>query len=378
MQNLPDCHICQGQLHEVSGYPVGNQVTSDCRPWPGQTPLAVCRDCGAVQKPVSAHWLQEAEQIYAGYAVYEQGGGVEQVSFDQSTGASAARSEKIVAWLQEKAALPKSGLMLDIGCGNGAFLRAFGRSNPTWEMEGLELDARNKALIESIPGVRKLQVGPASNLMDRFDLIVMVHALEHIPDPVNFLRSLTRLLNPGGQLLIEVPDLATSPFDILIADHCTHFSVDTLSGVVTQAGYMSVVIDSTCVTKELTLLARPSVGRAQAGATSGMRDEATAESHIQWLHKLLEQGRLAAGQVGVFGTSISGTWMAAALGKKIEFFVDEDPSRSGRSQLGLPIFGPENAPKDRVILMPLREDIAVAVAARLAPYRLQLTTPPTK
>ena len=380
---LPSCHVCKGQLIELSGFPVANQVTSDCRPWFGSGHLAVCKDCGIVQKPITKEWLQEVDEIYAGYAVYEQGGGVEQVSFDQNTGAGLARSEKIVDWLQRQGVLPKTGSLLDIGCGNGVFLRAFGAHNPCWQMTGSELDTRNSALIESIPGVAQLHVGTIESLKARFDLIVLIHALEHIPAPVDYLKSLSSLLNPDGFLLIQVPDLDASPFDILIADHCTHFSTETLCSIVDKSGFDSFHFEAGCVTKELTLLAKRSVlldeRAAKHSYTSAARQpqdsRKTALAHIIWLQKLFQQAETTTMPVGIFGTSISATWLAAALGKKVSFFVDEDSNRIGRSYMSCPVYAPKDAPKDFALLIPLRTDIANAVAQRLTQFKLQCIIP---
>jgi SAM-dependent methyltransferase len=378
MPQLPDCHICGGQLLGLAGYPVASQVTSDCRPWQGVEVVAVCSDCGAVQKPVTESWLDEVREIYAGYTVYEQGGGVEQASFDLNSGASMARSEKIVEWLKGSVTIPKKGSLLDVGCGNGSFLRAFGQNNPDWQMAGLELDTRNQALIESISGVTKLHVGPIHSLQARFDLIVLIHALEHIPDPIHYLKSLSGLLNPGGLLLVEVPDLETSPFDILIADHCTHFSIATLGWTAEKAGFEVCRMDAGgCVTKELTMLARYPALSLRADSLSPRDNGATAASgHIAWLQKLLRQGQSISGRIGIFGTSISATWLAAALGDKVGFFVDEDANRIGRRHMGHPIYSPSNAPKKSALLMPLRADIAISVARRLAQFKLQFIVPP--
>ena len=337
--------------------------------------LATCSDCGIVQKPVTENWLCEIQKIYAGYAVYKQGGGVDQASFDQSTGTSLARSRKIVEWLQAGGCLPKTGSLLDIGCGNGAFLRAFYKSNPHWQTCGLELDARNKVVIESIPGVTALHVGSIDSLQVHFDLIVLIHALEHIPDPIGYLQALRSLLKPGGLLLIEVPDLETSPFDILIADHCTHFSANTLRWIVGKAGFEVCRLDTACVAKELTMLLR-SATRPDQTSSFSPDDSATARAHLVWLHKLLEQGNSIAGPLGIFGTSISATWLAAALGGKVQFFVDEDPNRIGRKHMGCPVFSPHDAPTAPAVLLPLRTDIAIAVAERLAHANLQFTIPP--
>ena len=377
---LPACHLCGSRLQEVAAYPIAEQVTSDCRPWRGENRLAFCSACAVVQKAVSSTWLEEIRDIYASYSVYEQGGGFEQSSFDAATGVAMARSQRIVAWLDRQGRLPETGALLDIGCGNGSFLQAYGRANPGWQMMGLELDARNKASVESIPGVTHLHVGPIESLDQKFDLIVMIHALEHIPNPVGFLRSLLERLNPGGRLLIQVPDLTASPFDLLIADHCSHFSAAALDRVVRAAGYEVEQLDDTCVAKELTLLAQAARTESRQALCMSVssQDDSLAQRHAEWINQLLRQGHQVSGRVGIFGTSISGTWLASALGDRVHFFVDEDPNRIGRTHLGKPIFSPLQAPGDIDILMPMLPEVARSIAARLLTYPLRLVLPPAR
>lgn len=339
--------------------------------------LAICSACGTLQKNVTDDWLQEMRNLYAGYSIYEQGGGREQVSFEEGSGAGTARSKKIVDWLCATGGLAQEGTLLDIGCGNGAFMRAFGRRRPDWHMTGLELDARNHASIAAIPGAVKLHVGALESLESRFDLIVLVHALEHIPHPIQYLRELGRRLNPGGMVLIEVPDVDRSPFDILIADHCTHFSVNTLRSIVSMGGFEILHLEAGRVAKELTLLARhlALTNDAAIAASDGDR-EVMAKRLIAWLETVLAQGQSIQAPVGIFGTSISATWLAAALGEKVKFFVDEDANRIGRQHMGLPIYSPQDAPRELAILMPLRADIAGSVCSRLSHTHLQFVGPP--
>jgi len=113
-----------------------------------------------VQKVVDDQWRPQLDELCAGYAVYVQGGGVEQVAFAQSAGVRVDRSRRIVAWLLGSEVLAAKGTLLDLGCGNGAFLRAFGQSKPEWQMAGLEMHARNRSQLESIHGVTKLHVSP--------------------------------------------------------------------------------------------------------------------------------------------------------------------------------------------------------------------------
>jgi SAM-dependent methyltransferase len=377
MNQTRACHICAGAISELRGFPVTIQVTSDCRPWEGSGRLAACSICGTLQKVVTADWLEEMRGLYAGYAIYEQGGGREQVSFDGGSGEGTARSKKIVDWLCATKSLRQEGELLDIGCGNGAFMRAFGGSRPRWRMTGSELDARHQAAIGSIPGAAELHVGDIESLRGCFDLIALIHALEHIPHPVQYLRKLCTRLNPGGMVLIEVPDVEMSPFDILIADHCTHFSIDTLRSIVSMAGLDILHVEVGYIAKELTLLARrPTLKATEPIAAGEKNGEVTAQKLIAWLEGVVAQGRSFQSPVGIFGTSISATWLAAALGEKVAFFVDEDANRIGRRHMGLVILSPQQAPRDVPILMPLRADIAASVSARLSLTQLHFIDTP--
>lgn len=361
---MVNCHICGGNLKEISSFPMLHQVTSDCRPWKLGGKLSVCEICDTVQKPNTKEWIKDINEIYSGYEMYIQGDGVEQSTFDPTSGASLARSQKIIAWLKGEN-LPSNGSLLDLGCGNGSFLRAFGSHYPDWAMTGLELDERNKDIIESIKGVKKLHVGSLETLDQKFDLIVLIHALEHITDPINLLKSISEKLNPGGQLFVEVPDLGTSPFDLLIADHCTHFTLNTLKAVVNKAGYKINKLVADYVPKELSLLARPDFNNIDDIKPIVEQGESIAESNIHVMLDLLNKGKECNGNMGIFGTSISATWIAESLGDKVGFFIDEDPNRVGRHHMGRKILAPKDVPSDSNILMPLRSDIAAHIAKRL-------------
>jgi len=69
-----------------------------------------------------------------------------------------------------------------------------------------------------------------------FDLISMVHVLEHLPDPVDYLNKLkSKWLISAGILLIEVPNLyAHDSFEVA---HLTSFSQFTLEETLKKAGY---------------------------------------------------------------------------------------------------------------------------------------------
>src|SRR5262249_36953159 len=136
--------------------------------------------------------------------------------------------------------LPARGGMLDIGCGNGATLAAFGRLRPEWTLAGFEQSESIRPRILSLPGVKEFWSGTLESVHGRFDLITVVHVLEHASRPIAFLEEVRRLLSPGGILLIQVPDVAENPFDMLVTDHYSHFSPEILESFVRMFGFEPV------------------------------------------------------------------------------------------------------------------------------------------
>lgn len=105
---------------------------------------------------------------------------------------------------------PKKGRLLDIGCGMGLFL-AFAQENG-WDVLGIEpFEGFAKYSVNHL-GV-KIIVGSFEDLRikEKFDVITLFHTLEHMFDPRMVLEKIYSLLNPGGVVLIEVPNMG-SPF----------------------------------------------------------------------------------------------------------------------------------------------------------------------
>ena len=104
--------------------------------------------------------------------------------------------------------------ILDVGCGDGGFaagLRAErDKAGAALEIWGVELDeqAADRAaahLDRGLPGAAETRV---AELPDRwFDCVVINDVLEHLAWPENLLRSLHRVLAPGGCLVTSIPNV---------------------------------------------------------------------------------------------------------------------------------------------------------------------------
>ncbi len=380
----PDrCLVCDTPSPEaIPGFPLLTRITSDCRPFRAGGRLAVCRNCGAVQKYPDAEWLHDISEIYSRYAAYYQGGGDEQVILDSRTGQIRRRSDVILERLTDSYNLPSTGKALDIGCGSGVTLSALSRVLPSWQLYGQDLDKRNMARLEAIPGFADMFDCAPGGIEGRYDLITLIHSLEHFPSPGSLLKSILAKLAPGGILLVQVCNTLQNPYDLLIADHLTHFSPDTLKLLAENSGYTVKAVETAWVSKELSMIAVNS-GRDRGEvpcACEAKGDEASAFVHAQlkWLAEMEKSAGIESrsGHFGIFGTSICATWLAGGLGEKVSFFVDEDPSRQGKDYMGKPVLSPLQAPTGSKVYLALVPEIAAKVGSRLVGCPFQLIHPP--
>ena len=363
------CHVCGAAgLSPLPGYEGLRRVTSDCRPWPGGGRLAVCAACGTVQNVLDDAWHADCQQIYAGYTIYHQGGGSEQAVFEPASGRGASRSVRLLEQVVANVRLPDPGRLLDIGCGNGALLRAFGRFRSGWSLYGTEFNDKYREAVTAIPGVAGFHTGDPGQAPGRFDLVSLVHVLEHVPQPKAFLARLADKLEAGGVLLIEVPDASQNPFDLLIADHCSHFTPDTLRDLLRAAGYEIVALANQWVPKEITALARKASGERPDRPQHRPGAYAEAARRLAWLGGVQAAARAAAarpGDFGLFGTSIAGTWLFGELNGSVRFFVDEDPHRAGKSYFDRPVYAPRQVPAGAQVFLALPPELAGKIRGRL-------------
>jgi SAM-dependent methyltransferase len=323
---------------------------------------------------VTEEWISETEEIYRQYLIYAQSCGVEQPVFDLASGQAVSRSERLMEKLGATLRLPSQGRMLDVGCGNGAFLRAFYRRYPDWKLIGTETTEKYKKEVEALQGVEAVYVG--SHPPAGFQFVSMVHVLEHIPNPVKFLREVWDLLEDNGLLLVQIPDFRTNPFDLMIADHCSHFSLRGISGLVREAG-LQIVAAGTWIEKEITVVARKVTDKPENWASDSETTRRSLQIRVDWLRALVRQTEGLEVDFGVFGSSIGASWLFAQCENRVRFFIDEDISRIGKVHLGRPVLAPATAPKGIPIVLPMAPEIAKVVLLRFSNTELQIVTPPS-
>lgn len=148
--------------------------------------------------------------------------------------------------------VPRRGRLLEIGSYCGIFLNRIRADG--WEVMGVEPDqaaadyARDKFNL-NISG----DLLPNPELPDHaFDAAVMLHVIEHMPDPSENLREIHRVLKPGGVLVVETPRFDSLLFKLLgrhersicnCNGHIYFFSVPTLCRLLEKNGFEIIRAD---------------------------------------------------------------------------------------------------------------------------------------
>jgi 2-polyprenyl-3-methyl-5-hydroxy-6-metoxy-1,4-benzoquinol methylase len=145
----------------------------------------------------------------------------------------------------------KRGSLLEIGAVGGDFLNVM--SQLGWKVAGVEMSEYGVEFARSRYGLDLFR-GSFEDFAteEKFDAICMYQTLEHLYDPASCLKKSFEYLNPGGKLIIEVPNL--NSFDSKISKvrrqwnyslpiHLYHFTPEVLEKKLEDIGFSIVYVD---------------------------------------------------------------------------------------------------------------------------------------
>jgi hypothetical protein len=230
----------------------------DQREFRGQSVInVICMNCGLVyQSPRMTE--AESQAFYATeYRPLYQG--LEGPN-PKDLAVQTARAKIALGFIQDQ--VKSTSSIMDIGCSTGILLQQFQAHYHcgVWGVEpGNEYRQYAQSLgLEVVPTLNELQ--PAGRAP--FNLVSMMHVLEHLPDPVGYLKNIREnFLELDGWLLLEVPNLYAH--DCFEVAHLVSFSAHTLTQVVQKAGFRVKQLcahglpRSSLLPLYLTLLAQP-------------------------------------------------------------------------------------------------------------------------
>jgi hypothetical protein len=299
----------------------------------GRLAIAMCTECGFVFNCAFDH---------------------DRVAYDNNYENDQGHSSTFRAHMSEMAeralahAHGGSARVVEIGCGQGAFLADLGqRANGQLQLVGYDPAWRGGATPPNLRIERRFFDGTVLGGNAVPDVVVVRHVIEHVPDPIDFLaRIRARLPNTWrGRLLVETPDLQWIADGGVVFDffyeHCNYFSSATMRYTLARAGFRTQAIEKVFRGQHLWIEAvlastpsdvpRPEV-RPQAALNA--RERSYAGMWRDRLHELRARGGIA-----VWGAGAKGVTFANLVDRNadlIDCVIDVNPAKQA---LFIPVSG---------------------------------------
>jgi len=204
----------------------------------GDFAIVRCCTCGLLRTSPRPAWGELSAAYAAGR--YRMPGEVGGEAICGSAMQSLARRITVLS--------PQPGRALDVGCGTGELLAALHHDG--WAVQGVEPDATLARQARERHGLDVFvgDLAAAAFPDGHFDLVILWHVLEHLPEPRATLAEVRRVLRPGGVAVIGVPNAASLQARLFgrywaaydVPWHLTHFTPGTLGRLLDQASLHTV------------------------------------------------------------------------------------------------------------------------------------------
>ncbi|MFQ5650641.1 MAG: class I SAM-dependent methyltransferase [bacterium] len=244
LEHVP-CNLCNadeavviypGQTNGSSGVKANEIRASGDEPL--QQPLVKCGACGFEYVTPRLN----SKMVLDGYTI-----AVDETFVSQAKGRELT-FKRCLAVVQE-AWQQKPGRILDVGTANGSFLKV--AKDAGWQVDGCEPNRWMCDWCKKNYGI-DIKQGTIFDMAcadEIFDVVTLWDVLEHTPDPMATIRECMRVLNPGGLLVVNYPDIGSwisrlmgRKWVFLLSVHYYYFTRRTIREALAKAGLEMVLL----------------------------------------------------------------------------------------------------------------------------------------
>ena len=224
------CPVCLSHgLRDLCDPWRGQSLVSDMSTVPDRLGRAACVTCGLVRR----RWLPTPDEQHA---VFNQAYSL----FAEAPSAHAQRRQAAIAqWITEALNGFAPTSILEFGCGDGSLLEAFAAAFPAASLRGVEpappavQQARRRG-IEVVAGFAEVAAAGVA------DVCLSVNVIEHVAQPLDFLRAIRDSVTADGWVVVACPDGDVPNYELLFHDHVFSFSRNALEVLCARAGLIVV------------------------------------------------------------------------------------------------------------------------------------------
>ncbi|HET6989568.1 MAG TPA: class I SAM-dependent methyltransferase [Kribbella sp.] len=207
-----------------------------------------CPACGLVQlvptpTAETLHALYEGDSYFGG-----EGSGYSQYESQEAEYLATFRED-----VRRISEFVPSGRVLEVGCGYGYFLQA--ALDAGYDAYGVDLSpAAVKWAAERHPG--RVFCGLMEEVPEiqdqQYDVIFGSHLIEHLTEPADFLSTASRMLRPGGLIVMVTPNIKSLLARVSgrrwvsfkIPEHVSYYDPQTITTLLERSGFSVRAVDS--------------------------------------------------------------------------------------------------------------------------------------
>ena len=232
--NSAQCLFCS-----ATGLTFVNKLRDDDKHW-----AAMCKACDYVQlTPLPT--AEEEEEYYQTNALFSVS------NMDEADLICKLNELSAFQYNVVKQLVPPPADVIEIGCGYGLFLKK--AMTDGYNVSGIEISADKRAYCKKNTGIEAMGINLINDdisdeLSKKYDLITMFFTLEHIINPVDFLKRSSKLLKSNGKIIVLVPNM--NDFMMQLCDeykdfhylrpHISYFTIETLTKVLINSGFHDI------------------------------------------------------------------------------------------------------------------------------------------
>ncbi|WP_077960075.1 class I SAM-dependent methyltransferase [Ensifer adhaerens] len=365
------CRVCNEHIAAPTYEVPAPSLTSIMTLLDVPTRVFVCGACGHAQSDD----VPDVQAFYdTGYRISLSSENHDQIFSVAADGAITYRTDHQAALALQLLDLPEGASILDYGAAKADTLRKMTVARSDLRPHVFDVSSDYAPAWQGwVPEQAQAVYSAPATWRGTFDAVMSHFVIEHVEDPVGFMRAVRELLRPDGTFLFSIPDVAGNPGDMAVVDHLNHFSDASIAHALASAGLQLQVIDKTSFPGAFFVVAKRVGEPAKTAVSSKSASDAATEARdicAFWerASATLEGGveRYSKRKVAIYGAGFYGSWIYCRIGQAVDVvaFLDRNENMKGAMHFGIPVLPPEELPEDAEALFiglnPLKARAAIA------------------
>ncbi|NZD61036.1 methyltransferase domain-containing protein [Rhizobium sp. WYCCWR 11290] len=344
---MKNCRVCGGVIATPAYETPAPALTSIMTFLDIPTRVFICDGCGHAQ----CDDIPDIQAFYdTGYRISLNSDNHDQIFAVKPDGSVIYRTDHQTDISLRLLDLPAGATLLDYGAAKADTLRKMTVVRPDLKAHVFDVSADYQAAWQGwVPADAQAIYNAPESWKGFFDAAMSHFVIEHVADPVGFIRDIGALLRPGGLLLLSLPNVSANPGDMTVADHLNHFSHASVRYAAAAAGFTLKTIDDTsfpgaffavaekCAVPVALFEDREAVAEAVARAREICDFWTKATLHLDDAAR-----RLSGKRAAIYGAGAYGSWICSRIGEHVAVtaFLDQNPGLQNTEHFGHPVIAP--------------------------------------